>query len=68
MRAYIGERIAKAKNESEIWKVINEIPTPNSNHDIKLTVDNKLISDEKEVTDTLINYFIDKVKNHKRWN
>ena len=62
----VRKRIEKSSNENEIWKVISEITKPNNEVNITLNDGGVVISDEKEVADTLNNYFVDKISKLKK--
>ena len=64
-KAANAERIAKAKSESEVWKIISDITNPSNKEEIKIFVNDILISDEKEVADKFNEFFVDKIKNLK---
>ena len=49
--AYNEERIEKANDENEIWKVVNDIIAPNSETSWKLNEAGKILEDEKEIAE-----------------
>jgi hypothetical protein len=60
-----GERIAKAKGEDEIWKVINEVTKPRSEKVWMLKEGEKEITDEKEIAEIFNEFFIKKIEDLK---
>ena len=61
-----ADRIAKAKNESETWRVVNDIIKPKNQAPITIrTTDTGDITDEKEVAEAFNKFFIDKISNLK---
>ena len=60
-----NERIDKAKDENEVWKVVKDISNPNRNNNIILTENGKDVSDEKEVAEIFNNFFIEKIEKLK---
>ena len=56
-----GERIAKADNEGESWKIVNEIIKPRSQNSIKINTPKGETSNESEVAETLNNFFVEKI-------
>ena len=60
-----AERIKKARNESEVWRIINDISKPRSEATITLIENGIEISEEKELADTLNDYFFSKINNLK---
>ena len=47
------ERIAKAKSEAEMWKIVNDITNPKSKESITLMEKDVLITNKKVVANTL---------------
>ena len=60
-----GEKIAKARNEGETWKIVNEIIKPKAQVTIVINGPNGEISKEQEVADAFNIYFVNKISNLK---
>ena len=45
-----GKRIEEAKDENEIWRIVNDITKPKSSESIKLNSNGSLISNEELIT------------------
>ena len=60
-----GEKINKAKNEGETWKIVNDLVKPKSHVKIVLTKPNGETSDEQEVADIFNTFFVKKISNLK---
>jgi hypothetical protein len=58
---YSEERIENAKDENEIWKVVNEITKPREETTWKLIEDEKSIDKEEEIAEIFNKFFIDKI-------
>ena len=56
-----GERIEKANNEQEIWKIVKEINNPTSETIWSLKEDNVIIKDEQEIANVFNHHFVDKI-------
>ena len=56
-----GEKITKAGNERETWKIVNEIVKPKSQTNIVINGPNGETSDEQEVADLFNTYFVEKI-------
>ena len=52
------ERIAKAKSEAEMWKIVADITNSKAKDDIKILENDKIITDGKEVANTLNNVIL----------
>ena len=63
--AYNEERIEKANDENEIWKVVNDIIAPNSETSWKLNEAGKILEDEKEIAEVFNEYFVEKIEKLK---
>ena len=61
-----GEKIAKARNEGETWKIVNKIIKPKAQVTIVINGLNGEISEEKEVSDAFNLYFVNKISNLKK--
>ena len=61
-----GKKIDEANNETEYWKVVNDITKPNNNSKWKLKNDKgEDIEDEKEIAETFNSFFVTKIENLK---
>ena len=57
-----NNRIEEAKNESELWKVANDVLNPRKENEWKIiNKDGTVVSDELEVAETFNDFFIDKI-------
>ena len=54
MRKHNNARVVKAKDENEIWKIVNEINKPKSGDGITLMENNIKIVDEGKVAELFI--------------
>ena len=52
---YNNDRIDKAQDENEVWKVVKEINNPNRNNNIILTENGEEVADEKVVAEIFNN-------------
>ena len=59
------ERIEKAGDENEIWKVVNDIIKPRSETKWKLEENGEEIEDEEKIADIFNDYFIEKIEKLK---
>ena len=61
-----NNRIAKAKNENELWKVANDVINPKKDSDASIiNNDGNVITEEQEVADCFNDYFVDKINQLK---
>ena len=60
------ERINKAGDENELWKVVNDITKPRSETSWKLEEDGREVEKEEEIADIFNNYFIEKIDKLKK--
>ena len=61
-----ADRIAKAKNEGETWRVVNDIIKPKNSAPITIrTSADEDITDETEVAEAFNKFFVDKISNLK---
>ena len=60
-----GDRIAKAENDGETWRVVNDIINPKTTNNITIRTENGEISAEKEVAEVFNKYFVDKINTLK---
>ena len=58
-------RISEAKNEGEVWKVVNEIIKPNSEHKIVLTSPQGDITEDIDVATRFNEFFVKKIEDLK---
>ena len=58
-----NERVNKAANENEIWKVVKDITNQGDTSSIKLMEEGVLIEDEVEVANILNDFFVEKIHN-----
>ena len=52
-----NERIDKANDENEVWKIVKEISNPNRNDNIILNEEGKEVTEEKEVAEIFNSFF-----------
>ena len=62
---YNDERVDKAANENEMWKIVKEVTSPKNDTKWSLIEDGKLIDDEIEVAEVFNDFFINKIKDIK---
>ena len=61
-----GRRIDEAKNESEYWKVVNDINKPQSETKWKLHDDKQeVIEDEEQIATRFNEFFVNKIEKLK---
>ena len=60
-----GERISKAANEGESWKIVNEIIKPRSVNNITIHTAGRETNVESEVATALNNFFVEKINSLK---
>ena len=60
-----GKKIDEANNETEYWKVVNDIIKPNRNPTWKLVEDGLEVNSEKDIAETLNTFFVSKIENLK---
>ena len=61
-----NNRIDKANDENEVWKVAKEIINPNSNNtEWSLKSNDDIILDHEEIANTFNSYFVEKIENLK---
>ena len=60
-----SKRISEAKNEGEVWKVVNDITKPHSKTKIILKTQDGDITEDLDVATKLNKYFFDKIENLK---
>ena len=65
MRAHNNARVDNAKDENEIWKIVNEISNPRSGEGITIIENNVKIVDEGKVAEIFNQFFVSKIKNLK---
>ena len=58
-------RISEAKNEGEVWKVVNEIIKPKSDHKIVLTSDQGDVTEDMEVATRFNEFFVKQIETLK---
>jgi len=60
---YNNNRIKEANNESELWRVANEVLNPKKENDLKIiNTEGKILAEEKEVAEAFNEYFIEKIQ------
>jgi hypothetical protein len=59
-RQFNEERIGKAGDEKEIWKVVNEVIKPKEKNQWKLKEGEEVIEKEEEIANIFNNFFIEK--------
>ena len=60
--AYNKARINKAKNENEIWRIVNDVTQPKKDVEFKLrTESGSSTSDNQKVADIFNDYFVTKI-------
>ena len=62
---YNGNKIAGAKNEGEVWRVVNDIVKPKSSVEIIITGPDGEVCDEQVVADIFNTYFVKKIEDLK---
>ena len=62
---YNNERVEKAGDENEIWKIVKEITSPKNDKQWILIEEGKKIEDEKEVSEIFNEFFINKIRDIK---
>jgi hypothetical protein len=62
-KLYNEERIEKAADQREIWKVVNDVISPQFKKSLTLNEDGKIIEDEKEIGNIFNSFFIEKIIN-----
>jgi hypothetical protein len=60
-RQFIEERIDKAGDEMEIWKLVNEVIKPKEKNHWKLKEGEEVIEKEEEIANIFNNFFIEKI-------
>ena len=60
-----GDRIAKADNEGEMWRIVNEIVKPKSHDQIIINTPEGPISEETKVADLFNKFFLNKIESLK---
>ena len=60
-----SKRISEAKNEGEVWKVVNDIMKPQTNTKIILKSAERDITEDTDVATKFNKYFVDKIENLK---
>jgi hypothetical protein len=60
-RQFNEERIDKAGDEKEIWKVVNEVIKPKEKNQWKLKYGEEVIEKEEEIANIFYNFFIEKI-------
>ena len=64
--AHNEERIEKANDENEIWKVVNDIIAPKSETSWKLNEAGKILEDKKEIAEVFNEFFVEKIEKLKK--
>jgi hypothetical protein len=62
-KLYNEERIEKAADQKEIWKVVNDVISPQDKKSLTLIEDGKIIEYEKEIGNIFNSFFIEKIIN-----
>ena len=60
-----GDRIAKAENEGETWRIINKIIKPKSEEKIVINTPDGELSSEAEVAEAFNKFFVNKIEGLK---
>ncbi len=60
-RQFNEERIDKAGDEKEIWKLVNEVIKPKEKNQLKLKEGEEVIEKEEEIANILNTFFIEKI-------
>ena len=60
-----ADRLANAKNEGEVWKIVNEIIKPKSSPQIVLSTNEGEVTDDLEIANKFNEYFIQKIEDLK---
>ena len=61
-KEFNNARVEKAKDENEVWNVVNDVINPNKENKWSLTIDDKKIEDEEEIAGHFNTYFVEKIK------
>ena len=59
------ERIEKARDENEVWKIVNDITKPRSEPRWRPEEDRKIIEEEGEIANIFNNYSKEKIEKLK---
>ena len=62
---YNDERVEKACDENEIWRIVKEVTSPKNESKWTLIEEGKTINDEQEVAEIFNDFFINKISNIK---
>ena len=60
-----GDRIERAGNEGETWRIINDIIKPRSSASLTVRTPEGEISDEEEIAEVFNQFFVDKINTLK---
>ena len=59
------ERIEKADNEKEMWKIVNEVTKPKEDQVWRLKEESGVIEEEKEIAEVFNKFFVEKIEKLK---
>ena len=62
---YNDERVERAKDENEIWKIVNDNTNPKCEKKWSLEEDGEIVEDEQKVADVFNEFFIKKIRDLK---
>ena len=62
---YNNKRIIKAENESELWKITNEVTNPRKENEWKIKIKEEIISDEMIIANAFNDFFVTKIQKLK---
>jgi hypothetical protein len=61
-----SDRIKKAKDENEVWKIVKDVTTPRTNQNITLIENGVEITKEEEVAELFNEFFVEKISKLKQ--
>ena len=63
-KKFNSKRITDAKDENEIWNIVNDITNPRKETNWKLNENDGPIDNEQEIAKIFNNYFVEKIENY----
>ena len=57
-----NNRVNEANNESELWKIVNEVSNPKKENQWKIYIDGTIQEDETIIAQAFNNFFIQKIE------
>ena len=55
-------RVENAKDENEMWNIVNDVINPNKETKWSLKIGDKILTEENEVAESFNTYFVEKIK------